>query len=315
MNRAIARSFVLSVVLACAAAAQAQPLPWTNGTTGPALRYRGGAATSGTLIYVFGGSNDVAAYLNDLWSWDPATETWTQLANMPTGKSNIQGTYWNGKLYVPGGYTGAHQSENAIYDIVTNTWSTGAAEPAVRSGATVAYNDKIYVFAGNPGPSNQTLIYDIAGNSWTTGANMPVGITYGRAIAVGAYAYYVGGIAGSTVNTVYRYDFAGDSWTTLAPLTTARTSEELMTDGARIYAVNGGDASFFTGVPLAQSVEIYDIATNTWTYGNPVVTKAAASAGGLAGGKFMIQGGVDTATYLNAVQVAINDYIFGDGFQ
>ena len=52
------------------------------------------------------------------------------------------------------------------------------------------------------------------------------------------------------------------------------------------------------------SVEIYDIATNSWGYGNPVVTKAAAPSGGLAGGKAMVQGGVDNVTYYNTVQVS-----------
>jgi hypothetical protein len=42
----------------------------------------------------------------------------------------------------------------------------------------------------------------------------------------------------------------------MAPLQTARTSEELMAspDGSKLYAVMGGDSTFFTGVPLAQSV-------------------------------------------------------------
>jgi hypothetical protein len=90
------------------------------------------------------------------------------------------------------------------------------------------------------------------------------------------------------------------------PLQTARTSEELMTspDGSKLFAVMGGDATFFTGVPLAQSVEIYNIAANSWSYGAPVVTKAAAPSGGLAGGKAMVQGGVDSTTYYNTVQVS-----------
>src|SRR6266487_5812000 len=93
----------------------------------------------------------------------------------------------------------------------------------------------------------------------------------------------------------------------MAPLQTARTSEELMTspDKTALFAVMGGDATFFTGVPLAVSVEIYDIAANTWTYGNPVVTKAAAPSGGLAGGKAMVQGGVDNTTYYDTVQVSV----------
>ena len=109
-----------------------------------------------------------------------------------------------------------------------------------------------------------------ATNTWAPGAPMPVAITYGRATKAGNFAYYGGGITTVTINTLYRYDFAANTWATMAPLQTARTSEEFMTspDACKLYAVMGGDATFFTGVPLPVTVEIYDIAANSWTYGN-----------------------------------------------
>src|SRR5947208_16070108 len=71
------------------------PGPWVAGTTGPPTRYRGGGATDGTNAYVFGGGTATATYLNDLWKWNAAAGTWTQLANMPTAKQNIKGVYYN----------------------------------------------------------------------------------------------------------------------------------------------------------------------------------------------------------------------------
>ena len=285
------------------------PGPWSTATPGPPARYRAGSATDGQYTYVYGGGNSSGGYYNDLWRWNPVTETWTQLANMPTAKQNIQGAYWNGKIYVPGGFNGAHITENAIYDIATNTWSTGAPLPAAQTGANVAFNNKIYNFGGNPGPQNTVTIYDIASNTWSNGAPMPAAVTYGRAAASPLFAYYAGGITTVTVNTLYRYDFAANTWATMAPLQTARTSEELMTSplGDQLYAVMGGDSTFFTGVPLPVSVEIYSIGGNSWTYGNPVVTKAAAPAGGRTGGNttLMVQGGVDSTTYYDTVQVSV----------
>ena len=286
------------------------PGPWQTATPGPPARYRAGGCTDGAFVYVYGGGNSTGGYYNDLWRWSPNTQTWTQLANMPTAKQNIQGAYWNGKIYVPGGFNGAHITENAIYDIATNMWTTGAPLPAAQTGANVAFNNKIYNFGGNPGPQSTVTIYDIATNTWSNGATMPVAITYGRAAVAGLgtqYAYYAGGITTVTVNTLYRYDFATNTWATMAPLQTARTSEELMTSplGIELYAVMGGDATFFTGVPLPVSVEIYHIGSNFWSYGNPVVTKAAAPSGGRAGVKLMVQGGVDNTTYYDTVQVSV----------
>ena len=136
-------------------------------------------------VYVYGGGNSTGGYYNDLWRWDPTTQIWTQLANMPTAKQNIQGAYWNGKIYVPGGFNGAHITENAIYDIATNMWTTGAPLPAAQTGANVAFNNKVYNFGGNPGPQSTVTIYDIATNTWSNGAAMPVAITYGRAAVSG----------------------------------------------------------------------------------------------------------------------------------
>ena len=280
------------------------PGPWRTATTGPSARYRAGAVTDGTHVYVFGGGDQFGNYLNDLWRWDANTETWVQLANMPTGKQNIQGAYWNGKIYVPGGYTGNHITENAIYDIATNTWTLGAPLPAQQTGQQVAFNGKIYNFGGNPGPQNTVTIYNIATNSWSNGAPMPAALTYGRATVAGNFAYYAGGISDVTLDTVYRYDLAANSWATMSPLQTARMSEELVTspDGSKLFAVMGGSEDF-TGVPQSHSVEIYDIAANSWSYGFPVVTKATAAAGGLAGTKVMVQGGTDNNIY-DAVQVS-----------
>jgi hypothetical protein len=315
MNGIVRKGLVVLLALGCAGVGMTAPGDWTLGTVGPSARYRPGSATDGTYIYVFGGSTGVQS--DEMWRWDPATGNWTQLASMPTAKMNHQGAYWDGKIYVPGGYTGAHITEMAIYDIATDTWSTGMPEPAPRTGTTIAYDGKIYVFGGNPGPSAETLIYDIGTDSWTYGAPMPAATTYGRAIRVGAYGYYVGGIAGATTAAVHRYDIMDDSWTTVAPLQTPRTSCELMTDGMNIYAVNGGDASYWTGVPLAQTVEIYDVGADSWSYGNPTLTTTAAPAGGFAGGKFMIMGGTSGGVNYDTVQVAIDDtsLIFADGFE
>ncbi|MEO6076789.1 MAG: kelch repeat-containing protein [Dokdonella sp.] len=279
------------------------PSAWTLAAVGPPARYRAGSASDGTNVYVFGGGSSTV--LNDLWRWNAATQVWTQLAIMPTAKQNIQGTFLNGKIYVPGGYTGStHIAENAIYDVASNTWSLGAPLPVIHTGATAAYNGKIYVFGGNPGPLVRLDIYDPVANSWAQGANMPTATTYGRAVTAGSYIYYVGGIAGTTTAAVYRYDPANNTYALMAPLNTARATAEVMSLGNHIYAINGGDSTFFTGVPLAQSVEIYNIATNSWAYGLPTVTKSAASSGGRAGGKLMIMGGVDATTYYDQVQVS-----------
>jgi hypothetical protein len=78
----------------------------------------------------------------------------------------------------------------------------------------------------------------------------------------------------------------------------------LMTNGAEIYAVNGGGQFPFRALPLAETVEIYNIADNAWRYGPPVRQPLSSSAGGLAERKLMIQGGVDDLSFYPDVQVS-----------
>ncbi len=59
------------------------PGPWSTATPGPPARYRAGSATDGQYVYVYGGGNSSGGYYNDLWRWNPVTEIWTQLANIP----------------------------------------------------------------------------------------------------------------------------------------------------------------------------------------------------------------------------------------
>ncbi|MCK9539833.1 kelch repeat-containing protein [Dokdonella sp.] len=280
------------------------PGPWSTGATGPSTRYRAGSASDGASVYVFGGGQE-STPLADAWKWDPGSGTWTQLADMPSAKFNVQGSYFAGRIYVPGGYDGSnHVTENAIYDIATDTWTLGAPLPVAHTGATAAYGGKIYVFGGN-GANTRLSIYDPATDTWAQGSDFPTSITYGRAVTAGSFIYYVGGIiGGTTTDDVWRYDPASDSYTQMASLLTARASAEVMAEGNRIYAVNGGGSAFFTGVPLAETVEIYNITTDAWTYGQPTLVTAAASAGGLAGGRLMIMGGVSAGTYYDAVQLS-----------
>ena len=87
---------------------------------------------------------------------------------------------WNGKIYVAGGFIGGTSVTNAlrIYDIATNTWSSGAnmpTSPGVEAAAGAVVNGKFYVMGGDDFNNglNTNFIYDIATNTWTTGATLP----------------------------------------------------------------------------------------------------------------------------------------------
>jgi len=49
--------------------------------------------------------------------------TWTNKANN-IAISNIKGTYWENKIYIYGGYDGAHRDYNREYDYQNDSWAT-----------------------------------------------------------------------------------------------------------------------------------------------------------------------------------------------
>jgi N-acetylneuraminic acid mutarotase len=102
------------------------------------------------IIYVIGGYNGAVLSTNE--AYDPATNTWTTKASMPTARDALTSSVVNGIIYVIGGYNGAYLSTNEAYDPATNTWTTKASMPTARRWLTSSVvNGIIYVIGGYNG--------------------------------------------------------------------------------------------------------------------------------------------------------------------
>jgi N-acetylneuraminic acid mutarotase len=143
---------------------------------------------------------------------------------VPLGQATIGS--WNGKIYVAGGFIGGSSVTNAlrIYDIATNTWSSGAnmpITPGVEAAAGAVWSGKFYVMGGDDFTNslNTNFIYDIATNTWTTGAPLPDHRTNTSGTEYGAAAIYVyGGVilpGFTTTDTLLRYDVSHNVWDNL----------------------------------------------------------------------------------------------------
>jgi hypothetical protein len=217
---------------------------WGNGTAMPgAGRYRAGSASDDcNRVWVLGGGAGGTGS-SDVMYYDSTADTWTAgLASIPNAAQNWQAGYVDGKIYLAGGYNGNHNNWLQIYDIAGNSWSQGANMSTARTPMAAAWGGKLYVFGGNPGPTDAVSVYDPATNAWTDGlAVMPTARSYGRAITADDYIYVVGGgIGGGSVTGAFeRYDPAGNTWTSGPALGTARADMSLFYMGAYLYAVGG----------------------------------------------------------------------------
>ena len=106
-------------------------------------------------LFVFGGEEVTSAtVVNTTRIYDIATNTWSTGAPMPDVRAFMASGYFNGKIYLVGGYNTGNVDPSFgqvwEYDPVTNTFNTSRASmPATLGGAGFGIiNGHIYVAGG-----------------------------------------------------------------------------------------------------------------------------------------------------------------------
>jgi len=117
---------------------------WSTLASMPVARDHHSSVTVNGQLYVIGGELQHRIGFQHqklLHRYNALTNTWTQLADMPTGKSHAEDSTFvlNGKIIYAGGQTTPQLSSATVaqYDPATNRWSTVASLPAPRQGAIV----------------------------------------------------------------------------------------------------------------------------------------------------------------------------------
>jgi N-acetylneuraminic acid mutarotase len=158
------------------------------------------AAAVNGVLYAIGGT-----FFNTNEAFDPATNTWTTKAPMPTTRETrgTNGPVVNGIVYVIGGtQPGFCTNVNEAYNPATNSWTTLAGMPEARCHLAVAALNGLVYAIGGTNTSGSFLyttidVYNPVTNMWSTAAPMPTGRTDLAAAAVNGILYAVGGGNGS----------------------------------------------------------------------------------------------------------------------
>jgi len=151
------------------------------------------------LIYAIGGTNTSGNFdYSNVEVYNPATDSWTVVASLPTGVSNVRAVAANGKIYVIAGNTlGVFIIRAQIYDAATNTWTSSAAALPQRDGAYVGPIGKLIYLAGGTDSSgtfhSQNYAYDPTADNWNQEQSMKVAEAGGGFVVVGGILYAVGG--------------------------------------------------------------------------------------------------------------------------
>ncbi len=188
---------------------------WTSKASKPTPVDSAACAAYDGEIFVFGGvfnrqieGDDHLTFTRRVEAYNPATDTWRFVTNMPEVRYLPAVAVLNGRAYVFGGSSSAFKLRlnTMAYDFASNTWTTkglaplpvgrifpvAAAPPVVDAG--------ICLIGGFEGSSkfawatNRVDIFEPATNTWSTGPSLPKPVGNHLAVVAGGGLYVVGGL-------------------------------------------------------------------------------------------------------------------------
>jgi N-acetylneuraminic acid mutarotase len=260
------------------------PVPRTEVAAAP---FRGDIAVAGGYLPDGSSTDDVDLY-------DPASNTWSRLPDLPVGVNHAAAASAGGKLYVVGGYGGPGVRLRSAYVFDGERWRTLAPMPGVRgaAGATVVAG-RLYV-VGGVGPNGlarRAFALNLKTGRW---ASIP-GPTPREHLAVTAAAGKVYAVAGrlAGIDTNLRafesYSPATKRWTKLAPVPDPRGGTGSAFAKGLVVSVGGEEPQGTIG-----SVFGYNVTTKRWRRLADLPTpRHGIGVAAIAGRVYVIGGGTE----------------------
>jgi len=303
------------------------PAQWVVRNNLPVPAYGVIVASDGISAYVMGGYNLQADQdITQTIRYDPVVNTWTSLEPVPHAVTHASAVYSpiNNKLYVFGGEevtTNEIYSSTLIYNIDSNTWTSGASMPAARAFMAEGYSTgKIYLVGGystgNVDPAfAQTWEYDVMANTWATKMSMPEVLGGSASAVVNGHLYVIGGRdnVNNARNQTYDYNIALDSWSVGSNIPYGVNVPGGAVVGGKIWVIGGGNPFLGLegsvtpqGINAPESIAttvIYDPSTDSWVNG-PALNIQRSFVGATSIGNLAIAiGGFDGAMSTGVTEV------------
>jgi hypothetical protein len=240
-------------------------------------------------LFVFGGDDPVSGTVVDTTRiYDIATNAWSTGAPMPDIRAFMASGYFNGKIYLVGGY------------------STGNISPAFL----------------------QTWEYDPVANSFATKTSIPAAAGFGGAGSgvINGHLYVAGGrdANNTVIATTWDYDIADDTWTPRANLLSADNVPGSAVIGGKLWIFGGGNPfsgsaaspksgnkglrAWFTRLlhpDTTNALQVYDPASNSWSSGPSLNVQRSFPAGTDVGNIAVAVGGYDGSSTITSVEINV----------
>lgn len=194
---------------------------WTQRASLPGVaRSNAVGFTIGSFGYVstgFDGTN----WLNDLWAFDPGSDTWTQRASMP-GQGREGAVAWviGTKAYICTGKRDTiFLNDLWEWDQATNTWLQRANFPGTPRSEAAGFSigNRAFVGTGYSGVNCfDFFMWDQGTNTWQTRANFPVNArnsAIGFSLNSTGRGYIGSGYAsGNVYQDIYEFNPSTNTW-------------------------------------------------------------------------------------------------------
>ncbi len=237
---------------------------WSYKATDPNYQDGGLVGAIGEKLYVAGGSDLSGHRGNLLTVYDPSIDTWVTKTSMPTERVALGGGVVNGKLYAAGGHPDSGIDTDALE------------------------------------------AYDPTTDSWSTLAPIPIAVSYAASAVYGQKLYIIGGayasFAGLLTNALQIYDPQTNTWTSGSPMPTVRYGPAADVIDGKIYVVGGG-VDLATDAGALGTLEVYDVATDTWTTRSPMPTAREYPSVAAINGLLYAAGGYSAPNYFSVTEV------------
>ncbi len=280
---------------------------WTQKADIPTARYIPGSAVVDGKIYVIGGAPVSGGVTKAVEEYDPATDTWTRRADMPTARQGVRAAAVDGTIYAIGGWGGGRCVPTVeAYDPATDTWDTKADMPTARTQPAIAVLDGIvYVIGGFLGVVLSVVeAYDPATDTWTKKADMPTARFHSGTCVVDGRIYVSGGKTKwgvpEALPTMEVYDPATDTWTQTFDMPKSRAAHSASVVAGKMSIIGGWDPEAIKLIMEGKldedkaefsTVDVYDLATDTWTTAADLPTPRWLHTAAVMDGKIYIIGG------------------------
>jgi N-acetylneuraminic acid mutarotase len=307
------------------------PTPWQLVANMPLDLFGAAGVSDGTFSYHAGGFSFMTGTTLDVVNrYNPSTDTWDAMASMPQAAFMASAVYYppTDKVYVFGGAdaeTGINYDITRIYDIASNTWTTGATMPDVRSFMASGYNSangKIYLVSGyNTGDvlsaQPNTWEYDPVANTFTERAPFPHPAGGFASGVINGHLYVAGGrdASNTVIDLVWDYNIATDTWAARSSMPSLTNVPGSAVALGRLWVFGGGNpfsadksssmtaafdkrlVNFKSAVPTTTNIGVvYNPDTDIWSSSPSMNVPRSFTSGTAIGNKLLAAGGFDGTT-------------------